>query len=86
VTASILLPIVIGITHEHALGTEATILAVLAVTCHLKVDLSLARGLDYYTGAIFETQMSDHPEFWTVSSGEGMTTSRLSSPLRFFRE
>lgn len=37
--------------------------------CHVRVDLSLARGLDYYTGVIFETQMTDHPEFGTVSSG-----------------
>jgi histidyl-tRNA synthetase len=35
----------------------------------LVVDLSLARGLDYYTGIIFETLMTDFPEFGSVSSG-----------------
>lgn len=32
-------------------------------------DLSLARGLDYYTGSIFEIALQDHPEYGTVSSG-----------------
>ncbi len=36
---------------------------------YIQVDLSLARGLDYYTGLIFEAQMRDHPEFGTVCSG-----------------
>jgi histidyl-tRNA synthetase len=36
---------------------------------YLRVDLSLARGLDYYTGIIFETLMTDFPEFGSVSSG-----------------
>lgn len=33
------------------------------------IDVSLARGLDYYTGLIVETVMDAHPEFGTVVSG-----------------
>lgn len=33
------------------------------------IDLSLARGLDYYTGLIVEVGLNNHPEFGTVVSG-----------------
>jgi histidyl-tRNA synthetase len=33
------------------------------------VDLTLARGLDYYTGTVYETVMTDHPEIGSVCSG-----------------
>lgn len=33
------------------------------------IDVSLARGLDYYTGLIVETVLDKHPEFGTVVSG-----------------
>ena len=33
------------------------------------VDLTIARGLDYYTGTVYETVMSDHPEIGSVCSG-----------------
>jgi len=35
----------------------------------LKVDPAIARGLDYYTGLIFETTFLDDPEFGSVCSG-----------------
>jgi histidyl-tRNA synthetase len=35
----------------------------------LKVDVSIARGLDYYTGAIFETFLNDLPTIGSVCSG-----------------
>src|SRR6056297_945634 len=35
----------------------------------LKVDVSIARGLDYYTGVIFETTLNDLPEIGSVCSG-----------------
>ncbi len=35
----------------------------------LRVDLSIARGLDYYTGVIFETTLDDLPEIGSVCSG-----------------
>ena len=33
------------------------------------VDLTIARGLDYYTGTVYETFMTDHPEIGSVCSG-----------------
>ncbi len=33
------------------------------------VDLTIARGLDYYTGTVYETVMLDHPEIGSVCSG-----------------
>ena len=33
------------------------------------VDLTIARGLDYYTGTVYETFLSDHPEIGSVCSG-----------------
>ena len=33
------------------------------------VDLTIARGLDYYTGTVYETEMTDHPEIGSVCSG-----------------
>ena len=51
----------------------------IAVTAHLKefgvpeenfvIDLTIARGLDYYTGTVYETIMTDHPEIGSVCSG-----------------
>ncbi len=35
----------------------------------LDVDFSIARGLDYYTGPVFETVLLDAPEFGSVFSG-----------------
>jgi sodium-dependent dicarboxylate transporter 2/3/5 len=60
--ASILLPIVIGVTHEHALGTEATILAVLAVTFAASFGFMLPvstppNALVYGTGKIPAREM-----------------------------
>ncbi len=33
------------------------------------IDLSIARGLDYYTGTVYETILNDHPEFGSICSG-----------------
>lgn len=33
------------------------------------VDLTIARGLDYYTGTVYETLMIDHPEIGSICSG-----------------
>ncbi len=33
------------------------------------VDLTIARGLDYYTGTVYETVMLDHPEIGSICSG-----------------
>lgn len=34
-----------------------------------RIDLTIARGLDYYTGTVYETTLRDHPEFGSVCSG-----------------
>ena len=34
-----------------------------------KLDLTIARGLDYYTGTVYETSMLDHPEIGSICSG-----------------
>ena len=36
---------------------------------HFKIDLSIARGLDYYTGTVYETIMTDYPELGSICSG-----------------
>lgn len=36
---------------------------------YYEVDLKIARGLDYYTGTVYETTLPDHPEFGSVCSG-----------------
>ena len=33
------------------------------------VDLTIARGLDYYTGTVYETTLTEHPEIGSVCSG-----------------
>lgn len=34
-----------------------------------KIDLSIARGLDYYTGTVYETVLNDYPQIGSVCSG-----------------
>lgn len=36
---------------------------------HFDIDLTIARGLDYYTGTVYETAMLDHPEIGSICSG-----------------
>ena len=36
---------------------------------YFKVDLSIARGLDYYTGTVYETILDEYPEIGSVCSG-----------------
>lgn len=36
---------------------------------HFAVDLTIARGLDYYTGTVYETVLLDYPEIGSVCSG-----------------
>jgi histidyl-tRNA synthetase len=35
----------------------------------VKLDVSIARGLDYYTGTVLETTLDDLPEYGSVCSG-----------------
>lgn len=34
-----------------------------------RIDLKIARGLDYYTGTVYETVLNDYPEIGSVCSG-----------------
>lgn len=36
---------------------------------NLKIDLSIARGLDYYTGTVYETILNNLPEIGSICSG-----------------
>jgi len=36
---------------------------------YVNIDLTIARGLDYYTGTVYETFIKDHPEYGSVCSG-----------------
>ena len=52
------------------LGAVVKYLAAFGVPeTHFAVDLTIARGLDYYTGTVYETLMLDHPEIGSICSG-----------------
>jgi len=36
---------------------------------HYAIDFGIARGLDYYTGTVYETTLTEHPRFGSVCSG-----------------
>ncbi len=36
---------------------------------HYAINLSIARGLDYYTGTVYETTLNDHPQIGSICSG-----------------
>lgn len=45
-------------------------LAHMGVPVHrFMIDLKIARGLDYYTGTVYETTLNDYPELGSVCSG-----------------
>jgi histidyl-tRNA synthetase len=48
------------------------------------VNFSIARGLDYYTGTVYETTLDDHPQIGSVCSGgryENLASSYTKSKL-----
>ena len=52
------------------LGTMVKNLAGFGVPeANFALDLTIARGLDYYTGTVYETTMLDHPEIGSICSG-----------------
>ncbi len=64
----------------HSVSSAAEAVAELDVLCssldaleiseeHVQLDLSIARGLDYYTGPVFEAVLTDAPEFGSVFGG-----------------
>jgi histidyl-tRNA synthetase len=58
----------LGLTGVHELKTVYQIAQSLGVV-DMEVDLSIARGLDYYTGLVFETTLLDFPTIGSVCSG-----------------
>jgi histidyl-tRNA synthetase len=50
----------------------------------LKLDFSIARGLDYYTGTVYETFLTDLPGYGSVMSGgryDGLIERYLGKPV-----
>ncbi|MCL2445002.1 histidine--tRNA ligase [Candidatus Saccharibacteria bacterium] len=56
------------LTGLSELQTVMSLLAAKNVTT-AKIDLMIVRGLDYYTGTVYETILNDHPNVGSVSSG-----------------
>ena len=57
-------------TGVEELSTVVRYLAAFGVPeTRFKIDLTIARGLDYYTGTVYETTMTDHPEIGSICSG-----------------
>ena len=58
---------------DQGLGELQAVTANLAAfgvpEANFAVDLTIARGLDYYTGTVYETTLLDHPEIGSVCSG-----------------
>lgn len=42
---------------------------ILGISSSVKIDLTVARGLDYYTGTVYETILNKYPEIGSVCSG-----------------
>ena len=53
----------------EALGKIFGYLGAMGLSGVVCLDLSIARGLDYYSGAVFETMLLDRPDFGSVMSG-----------------
>ena len=59
-----------SIRGSSELNTVVKYLAAFGVPAeNFAVDLTIARGLDYYTGTVYETTLLDHPEIGSVCSG-----------------
>jgi histidyl-tRNA synthetase len=66
------LPVVMSESGEMALTHLKGVLSALVSMGFgdvIKVDLSIARGLDYYTGTVYETTLSELPSVGSIMSG-----------------
>ena len=54
---------------EELTAVTANLAAFGVPEMNFAVDLTIARGLDYYTGTVYETTLLDHPEIGSVCSG-----------------
>ncbi len=51
---------------------------------HYAINLSIARGLDYYTGTVYETTLNEHPQIGSICSGgryDNLATNYTKSQL-----
>ena len=57
-------------TGQEELKTVSDALTVLGVPqTHYQIDLKITRGLDYYTGTVYETTVDDYPTWGTICAG-----------------
>lgn len=56
-----------GLAELQTVISQAASLGIPAA--NVQIDLSITRGLDYYTGTVYETFFDEHPEFGSVCSG-----------------
>lgn len=54
---------------QEAAATVAALQALGVPEGQAQLNLAIARGLDYYTGTVYETTINVHPEFGSVCSG-----------------
>jgi histidyl-tRNA synthetase len=54
---------------QEVTQTVAALRALGVVEQRTRLNLAIARGLDYYTGTVYETLLDAHPEFGSVCSG-----------------
>ncbi len=60
-----------------------TLVNVLGVPEHAyRLNFSIARGLDYYTGTVYETSLINHPQIGSICSGGATKTSPIITPNR----
>ncbi|MCX6712581.1 MAG: histidine--tRNA ligase [Candidatus Vogelbacteria bacterium] len=51
---------------------------------NLAIDLTIARGLDYYTGTVYETNLNDYPQIGSICSGgryDNLTEYYTDTPM-----
>ncbi len=53
---------------DEVMSTLAGLVAPPSHSC-FALNLSIARGLDYYTGTVYETTLNDHPQVGSICSG-----------------
>ncbi len=62
-----------GALYETGIDELETVTGLLsemgADPAYFTIDLSIARGLDYYTGTVYETTLDDYPKIGSVCSG-----------------
>ena len=67
------LPVIKNEAYKTGLGELERVFNILQASSisndHFIFDPAIARGLDYYTGTVFETQLVDYPEIGSVCSG-----------------